>query len=90
MWHISFVVPQPPPSIAMAQWKALLLFGLVISAAYLVAAEEDEVDAADDDYAEAERAFLVTRKYFQDGKEDRGVQGRNLTVTIEVFNAGPV
>jgi hypothetical protein len=78
----------------MAPWKALLLLGLVACAAVAgVSASEEEAPSEggaveDDDYQEAERAFLVVRKYFQAGKDEWGVQGRNLTVTIEVHNAG--
>ena len=73
----------------MASWKALILFGLVLSAAvYRVASEEAAAEAEDDeDYQEAEKAHLIVRKYF---KEEMGVQGRNLTVHIEVYNAGTV
>jgi hypothetical protein len=72
----------------MAQWKALLLFGLVLSAAVLQVASEEAEEAADEeDYAEAEKAHLIVRKYF---KEEMGVQGRNLTVHIDVYNAGTV
>ena len=81
-------------------WKLVLLFGLVCSAAVLrVTAEEEAADveadaedaaapageAEDDDYADAERAHLIVRKWF---KEERAVQGRNLTVFLEVYNAG--
>ncbi|GBF98887.1 hypothetical protein Rsub_11525 [Raphidocelis subcapitata] len=70
----------------MAQWKAILLFGLVLSAACLrPAAAEEAEDADDEDYAEAERAHLIVRKWF---KEERAVQGRNLTVHLELYNAG--
>lgn len=84
----------------MAQnWKLLLIFGLLLSTAvYRVvsdeeasdseasAASEDATDAEDDeDYSEADRAHLIVRKYF---KDELGVQGRNLTVYIEVHNAG--
>eukprot|EP00878_Enallax_costatus_P001075 GHUV01001212.1.p1 GENE.GHUV01001212.1~~GHUV01001212.1.p1 ORF type:complete len:240 (+),score=68.40 GHUV01001212.1:188-907(+) len=81
-------------------WKLLLVFGLLLSTAvYRVvaddeaadgeapAAAEESTDAEDDeDYQEADRAHLIVRKYF---KDELGVQGRNLTVYLEVFNAGP-
>lgn len=80
-------------------WKLLLIFGLLLSSAvYRVvadeeaaegeaaAATEEATDAEDDeDYAEADRAHLIVRKYFTD---ELGVQGRNLTVYLEVYNAG--
>lgn len=75
----------------MAQWKWFLLFALVMTSCWHKAYSEDDDAAAeaedddDDDYAEPERAFLIVRKYF---KEDLGLQGRNLTVNIEVYNAG--
>ena len=72
----------------MARWKAVFLFGLVLAAG-LVRAEEaaaDSSDAEDDeDYNEPERAHLLVRKWF---KEEEAVQGRNLTVHLELFNAG--
>jgi len=74
----------------MAHWKALFLFGLVLSAAVCrVAADEGAASEAEDDedYSEAEKAHLIVRKYF---KDEMGVQGRNLTVYIDVYNAGTV
>ncbi|KAI8474182.1 MAG: translocon-associated protein beta [Monoraphidium minutum] len=78
--------------------KLVLLFGLVLAASLQrVAAEEGAPDpeadvedapaeeAEDDDYADADRAHLIVRKWF---KEEQAVQGRNLTVYLEVFNAG--
>ena len=72
----------------MAPWKALLLFGLILSASLVVRAADDDAseDASDEeDYADSERAQLVVR---QSIAEEFGVVGRNLTVTVEVFNAG--
>ena len=75
----------------MATWKFLILFGLVLSTGlYKVYADEDAEDSTDtededDDYADAERAHLIVRKVID---QDLGVQGRNLTFTIEVYNAG--
>lgn len=74
-------------------WRALLLLGLLATAALHMAAGEEEPaaeeaaaeEAEDEDYAEAERAHLIVRKYF---KEELGVQGRNLTVHLELHNAG--
>lgn len=70
----------------MAQWKALLLFGLVLSAAVYHVASSDEAED-DEDYETAEKAHLIVRKFF---KQEMGVQGRNLTVYIDVYNAGTV
>lgn len=68
-------------------WRSLLLLGLVLTAA-VVRADEAAAEAEDEeDYQEAEKAHLIVRKYF---KDDMGVQGRNLTVHIEVYNAGTV
>jgi hypothetical protein len=75
----------------MATWKFLILFGLVLSSGlYKVYADDDADDGSeaeddDDDYADAERAHLIVRKFID---QDLGVQGRNLTFTIEVYNAG--
>lgn len=81
----------------MKRWQLVLLFGLVLTASlHRVAAEEDEAadpeadvedatDADEDDYADTERAHLIVRKWF---KEERAVQGRNVTVYLEIFNAG--
>lgn len=71
----------------MASWKALFLFGLVLSAAVCRVASEDAEAEDEEDYSEAEKAHLIVRKYF---KEDMGVQGRNLTVHLDVYNAGTV
>ncbi len=73
----------------MRSWKAYLLFGLLLSAAVARVASEDAAAEAEDeeDYQEAEKAHLIVRKYF---KDDMGVQGRNLTVHIDVYNAGTV
>lgn len=85
----------------MARWKLVLLFGLVLTASLGRVAADDEAadpeadvedapaaaaeEAEDDDYAEADRAHLIVRKWF---KEEQAVQGRNLTVYIELYNAG--
>lgn len=80
-------------------WKLLLVFGLLLSTAlYRVAADEEATDGEapaaaeettdaedDEDYQDADRAHLIVRKYF---KDELGVQGRNLTVHLEIFNAG--
>jgi hypothetical protein len=82
----------------MARWQLVLLFGLVLSASLHRVASEEAADAEvdvedapasgeveDEDYADTERAHLIVRKWF---KEDQAVQGRNLTVNLEVYNAG--
>jgi translocon-associated protein subunit beta len=72
----------------MKAWKALLLFGLVLTAAVVRGEEEAEASTEaedDEDYADTERAHLIVRKWF---KEERAVQGRNLTVYLELYNAG--
>lgn len=78
----------------MRSWKALLIFGLVLSSAVLRIASEEAAEPAeeateeaedDEDYSEADRAHLIVRKYF---KDELGVQGRNLTVYLEIYNAG--
>lgn len=59
------------------------LLGLLILGLAAPLRAEDVVD--DDEYDDAPRAFLVVRKSVQD---DLVVQGKNVTVTVEVFNAG--
>jgi hypothetical protein len=80
-------------------FKLALLLGLLACASlHRAAAEEEAADveadvedapaageAEDDDYADAERAHLIVRKWF---KEEQAVQGRNITVHLEVYNAG--
>ncbi|WIA22976.1 hypothetical protein OEZ86_009897 [Tetradesmus obliquus] len=81
-------------------WKLLVIFGLLLSASVVRIAAEDEAPAAgeaaaadasddaedfDEDYSEADKAHLIVRKYF---KDELGVQGRNLTVYLEIYNAG--
>jgi hypothetical protein len=80
-------------------WKLLLIFGLLLSASVVriaaeeeaaaageaAAAEADDADDIDEDYSEADKAHLIVRKYF---KDELGVQGRNLTVYLEIYNAG--
>lgn len=74
----------------MARWQILLLCCLLASTAFVqnVRCEEGSGDAEDDeDYADAERAFLIVRKHV---KDTVGVQGRNFTVYMDVYNAGSV
>jgi hypothetical protein len=82
-------------------WKLLLIFGLLVSVSVVRIAAEEEAPAAgeaaaaeassddaediDEDYSEADKAHLIVRKYF---KDELGVQGRNLTVYLEIYNAG--
>jgi hypothetical protein len=68
----------------MAHWKSLLLCSLLLVAT-LAPAHSEEVTDDEEDYAEAERAFLIVRKHIQDV---RVVQGRNFTVFIDAHNAG--
>jgi hypothetical protein len=78
----------------MRAWKVCLIFGILLTASFVKAQDEeapktDEAEASeaedDDDYTEADRAHLIVRKYF---KDELGVQGRNLTVYLELYNAG--
>jgi Translocon-associated protein beta (TRAPB) len=75
----------------MKSWKVILLFGLLCTlTVHRAFAEEEAEDAEgeaedDEDYADADRAHLIVRKYFED---QFGVQGRNLTVYIDIYNAG--
>ncbi|PNH08416.1 hypothetical protein TSOC_005021 [Tetrabaena socialis] len=64
------------------------IFALVLSSALLlgpVRAEDDDGASDDDEYADASRAHLVVRKWC---KEELVVQGKNVTVDIDIFNAG--
>eukprot|EP00775_Hariotina_reticulata_P011524 gene11524-11667_t len=78
----------------MRAWKVCLIFGILLTASFVRAQDEeatkaDEAEASeaedDEDYTEADRAHLIVRKYF---KDELGVQGRNLTVYLELYNAG--
>lgn len=70
----------------------VFLLALLFSSQLLaVRAQDDEAAIADDedDYADAEetaeRAFLIVRKYI---KEELAIQGENVTVFVEIYNAG--
>lgn len=63
----------------------LLLVSLLASTAFCRSSAADSDAEDDDDYAEADHAHLIVRKYF---KDEFGVQGRNLTVYVDVYNAG--
>ena len=84
---------QPPPalnevqaqSVLSMQRKALLLLGLCLCAAWVPrAASQDEIED-EDEYAEEERASLLIRHAVLT-KEP--TQGSNLSVLVEIFNAG--
>lgn len=49
----------------------------------IVRAEDEGVD--DDEYADTARAMLIVRKFT---KEDIVVQGKNVTVEVDIFNSG--
>jgi uncharacterized repeat protein (TIGR01451 family) len=67
-------------------WKVLALLALLCFA-QVVRADDDGDDGADEDDEDfdVDRAHLIVSKVF---KERFGVQGRNLTVEIQVYNAG--
>lgn len=79
----------------MRAWKVCLVFGILLLASAVRAQDEEaakpeaeaEATEAEDeeDYSEPDRAHLIVRKYF---KDELGVQGRNLTVYLELYNAG--
>ena len=69
----------------MAHLKVALLFGLVLTASLASAAKKADSEVSDDDYVDEERAHIVVRKFV---KEEHLVLGRNLTVQIELYNAG--
>lgn len=79
---------------ARRSWLHLALLALVAASAFqqVAWAEEDEgvedtatPDDENDEYADVERAHLVVRKYI---KEEYVVQGRNVTVYIDIYNGG--
>lgn len=65
----------------MKVWQGLFLTALLLVAS----ARAEEAAEEGDDYGGDERAHLIVRKYV---KEDVAVQGRNLTVHVDVYNAG--
>lgn len=71
----------------MRRFTALVLFGLLLTAGFARGEEEKKAEEAEDaeDYADEERAHLLVRKWI---KEESAVQGRNVTVHLEVMNAG--
>lgn len=84
-------------------WIALPLLLLSLSAFQRPAWADDEdapaaEGAEDDEYADAEKAHLVVRKFIKDAipvpTSENGalsgliVQGRNVTVVIDIYNAG--
>ena len=72
----------------MFRTMRLCSFLLLLCAGHqVVSAQEVEegVDVEEEDAFEAQRAFLLVRKYAAD-KEI--VKGSNTTVTIELYNAG--
>ncbi|GLI71465.1 hypothetical protein VaNZ11_016691 [Volvox africanus] len=50
-----------------------------------IRADEDEGVIDDDEYADVQRAHLVIRKFV---KEELVVQGKNVTVEIDIYNSG--
>lgn len=73
---------------AISRVLRLGLIGLLLSVAFQAswASEEDvDVEVEDDEYADVERAHLVVRKFVTDSSV---VQGRNVTVTIDIYNTG--
>lgn len=80
-----------------------LLLALLASAAFVArpswasaeAEDEEPADLDDDEYSDeevppAELAHLVIRKYTKDDADGEPVvvQGRNVTITIDIYNAG--
>ncbi|KXZ46128.1 hypothetical protein GPECTOR_46g197 [Gonium pectorale] len=64
------------------------LVGLLLASSLLVApirAEDEDGVVDDDEYADVQRAHLVVRKFV---KEELVVQGKNVTVEIDVYNSG--
>lgn len=68
---------------SMARKSSIFLAALLLAACISTAFCEDDIEDVED--IEEEKAFLVTRKSIADKEL---VVGKNLTVQIEVHNAG--
>lgn len=64
-------------------WNLCLLALLLSSSFHAIRADGDVVE--DDEYADSERGFLIVRKFV---KDEIVIQGRNVTVTVDIYNAG--
>ena len=60
----------------------LLLFALIAAPAF---SQDSATAVEEDEYAEEEKGFLIVRKQ---GLQQDTVVGSNLTVLIEIYNAG--
>lgn len=72
------------------RWAWLFAALLLVSGwtATMSRADENTEDVTDDadEYEDVERAHLIVRKW---SKDELVVQGRNVTVTVDIFNSGP-
>jgi hypothetical protein len=66
----------------MKVWQVALLSVLLLAASVRTEDAPEEDDYAGDS---EERAHLIARKHI---KEEVAVQGRNLTIFVDVYNAG--
>jgi hypothetical protein len=70
----------------MKAWHCLLIGALLLAGNFhSIRAEEAAEAVEDDDYAEPDRAQLVVRKA---AKDELVIQGRNVTIELEVLNGG--
>ena len=68
--------------------RTFVILGLAV--AFLAVARAADVDdAGDDEYEDVTRAHLVIRKSIKGGEgSDLQVAGRNVTIVIDIHNAG--
>ena len=67
----------------MKAWHCLLIGALLLAGSFPSIRAEEAVE--DDDYVEPDRAQLVVRKA---AKDELVIQGRNVTIEIEVLTGG--
>ena len=67
----------------------LLSCAVLLLTTYLGSARAEVEDATEDEYEDVSRAHLVLRKSIKGGEgSDLQVAGRNVTIVLDIFNAG--